>query len=200
MNFRIEVICVRDDGTEERREVRTFTKEELVMETLGLTIAEGKALLSMVQTSVVTAQATAYLAQHRDYTSCGKPYRNKEPRQSTANTVFGPVAVPNPRWHRCRCQTTGPLTFRPTAQWLTGHTSPELFIWRPNGLHLFLTPRSSIYYRLYSPSQRRSIQKPYANMSMRPPPRWNKRWAKRRRNSLQEPLITGPLNLCRMDR
>ena len=42
------------------------------------------------------------------------------------NTVFGPVAVPNPRWHRCACQETGAQTFRPTAQWLTGHTSPEL--------------------------------------------------------------------------
>ena len=45
MNFRIEVICVRDDGTEERREVMTVTKEQLAMETLGLTVAEGKELL-----------------------------------------------------------------------------------------------------------------------------------------------------------
>jgi hypothetical protein len=37
-----------------------------------------------------------------------------------------PIAVANPRWRRCACQTTGPQTFRPTTQWLTGHTSPEL--------------------------------------------------------------------------
>src|SRR5262245_17656988 len=42
------------------------------------------------------------------------------------HTVFGPVTVPNPRWYRCACQESGPLTFRPTAQWLTGHTSPDL--------------------------------------------------------------------------
>ena len=42
------------------------------------------------------------------------------------NTVFGPVAVPHPRWHRCECQTEGPKTFRPTAVWLRGRTSPEL--------------------------------------------------------------------------
>ena len=40
-------------------------------------------------------------------------------------TVFGPVAVPNPRWERCSCQTEGPKTFRPTATWLKGRTSPE---------------------------------------------------------------------------
>ena len=126
MNFHIAVICMRDDGTEGRRDVLTVTKEQLVMETLGLTVAEGKALLASVQAVVVEQQAAAYLEQHRPCETCGTPHRSKEPRQSTVNTVFGPVPVPNPRWHRCACQNTGPLTFRPTAQWLTGHTSPEL--------------------------------------------------------------------------
>ena len=126
MNFSIAVICLKDDGTEERHDVLTVSKEQLVMETLGLTVVEGKALLAGVQAVVVDEQATAYLKQHRVCESCGKLHRSKDPRQSTVNTVFGPVAVPNPRWHRCACQHTGPLTFRPTAQWLTGRTSPEL--------------------------------------------------------------------------
>jgi hypothetical protein len=33
--------------------------------------------------------------------------------------------VPNPRWNRCSCQG-GPKTFRPSAAWLRGRTSPEL--------------------------------------------------------------------------
>lgn len=53
MNFRIEVTCVKEDGTEERCEVLTFTKEQLAMETLGLTVAEGKELLAKVQACVV---------------------------------------------------------------------------------------------------------------------------------------------------
>ena len=126
MNFRIEVVCVGDDGTEQRREVMTLAKEHVSMETLGLTLAEGKELLATVQTYVVAQQAAAYLEQQRPCISCGKPHLSKEPRRSTVNTVFGPAAVPNPRWHRCTCQKTGPYTFRPTAQWLTGHTSPEL--------------------------------------------------------------------------
>jgi hypothetical protein len=126
MNFRLELICVQDDGTEERREVLTLAKGQLAMETLGLTLAEGKTLLSTVQACVVEAQASAYLAQRRACATCGKSHRSKEPRQSTVNTVFGPVPVPNPRWHRCVCQNNGSKTFRPTAQWLTGHTSPDL--------------------------------------------------------------------------
>jgi len=126
MNFRIEVICMREDGTEERREVMNVTKEQLALETRGLTLAEGKELLASVQTVVVEEQAATHLAQRRLCLTCRNPHRSKEPRHSTVNTVFAAVAIPNPRWHRCSCQTTGPLTFRPTAQWLTGHTSPEL--------------------------------------------------------------------------
>jgi hypothetical protein len=126
MNFRLELICVKEDGTEERREVLSIAKEQLAMETLGLTLVEGKALLSAVQACVVEEQATAYLVQHRACATCGKPHRSKEPRRSMVNTVFGSVTVPNPRWRRCACQQTGSQTFRPTAQWLTSHTSPDL--------------------------------------------------------------------------
>jgi hypothetical protein len=107
MNFRIEVICVGENGTEQRREVMTVAKDQVSMETLGLTLAEGKALLSAVQTSVVAEQAAAYLMRHPPCTTCGKPHLSEEPRSSRVNTVFGPVAVLNPRWHRCACQTTG---------------------------------------------------------------------------------------------
>src|SRR5712692_9200448 len=126
MNFRIEVICMDEDGTEQRHEVMALAKEHVSMETLGLTLDEGKELLSTVQTYVVAQQAEAYLEHQRPCVTCGKPHPSKESRSSTVNTVFGPVAVPNPRWHRCACQNTGPQTFRPTAQWLTSHTSPEL--------------------------------------------------------------------------
>lgn len=126
MNFRLEVICIQDDGTEERREVLTFAKEQLAMETLGLTVAEGKALLANVQTCVVEQQTTTYLEQHCRCSKCGRKRRSKGQGRSTVQTLFGPVPVPNPRWQRCGCQTTGSRTFRPTAQWLTGHSSPEL--------------------------------------------------------------------------
>jgi len=66
-----------------------------------------------------------YLERQRNCPSCGQRYHSKEAGTSTVETVFGPVAVPNPRWERCPCQTDGPKTFRPTATWLKGRTSPE---------------------------------------------------------------------------
>ena len=47
-------------------------------------------------------------------------------RTTKVHTLFGSVAVPNPRWIRCRGQAAGPKTFRPTATWLSGRRSPEL--------------------------------------------------------------------------
>ncbi len=74
MNFRIEVICVGDDGTEQHCEVMAVAKEHVSMETLGLTLAEGKELLANVQTYVVEQQATTYLEQHRICPDCGRKY------------------------------------------------------------------------------------------------------------------------------
>ena len=49
MNFRVEVVCMGADGTEQRRAVMAIERAELVMETLGLNLKEGKTLLAGVQ-------------------------------------------------------------------------------------------------------------------------------------------------------
>src|SRR5215510_13627901 len=126
MTLKIKVICVKEDSTEERREVLTIAKAQLALETLGLTVTEGKTLLANVQTCIVEQQTTAYLEHHRRCAECGRKHRSKGQGRSTVQTLFGPVTVPNPRWQRCVCQGKSPQTFRPTAQWLTSHSSPEL--------------------------------------------------------------------------
>ena len=50
---RVEVVYVNSDGSEQRREVLTIEARELAMETLGLSLSEGKALLAGVQDVVV---------------------------------------------------------------------------------------------------------------------------------------------------
>ena len=49
MRFRVEVICMQDDGAEQRRAVMEMERRQLAMETLGLNLAEGKAILRGVQ-------------------------------------------------------------------------------------------------------------------------------------------------------
>jgi hypothetical protein len=125
MKFRVEVICVNDDGAEQRQDVMELEREQLVMETLGLSLAEGKAILRGVQDFVTSQQVAEDLKRRRGCPSCSARYHSQAAGTSTVETVFGPVAVPNPRWERCPCQTEGPKTFWPTAAWLKGRTSPE---------------------------------------------------------------------------
>jgi hypothetical protein len=126
MKFRVQVICVQDDGTELCCNVAELEPQSLVMETLGLSVADGKSILHGVQEFVTAQQAAEDLQHRRHCPHCGERYRSKQAGTHMVNTVFGSVAVPNPRWHRCACQSEGPQTFRPMAAWLTGRTSPEL--------------------------------------------------------------------------
>jgi len=125
MRFRVEVICVSDGGAEQRHHVTELERDRLAMETLGLSLAEGKAILQGVQDFVASQQIGEDLKRRRHCPNCGEQYHSQAAGTSTVETVFGPVTVPNPRWQRCSCQTEGPKTFRPTATWLKGRTSPE---------------------------------------------------------------------------
>jgi hypothetical protein len=126
MNVRVEIVCSSADGTEERQEVMTIDRARLAMETLGMTLKEGKALLEGVQELTIEHQVNEYLEQHRLCPVCGKRRTSKDSGVTSVKTVYGPIDVPNPRWNRCACETTGPKTFRPTKAWLEGRTSPEM--------------------------------------------------------------------------
>ena len=126
MNARLEMVCTDPDGMELGKEVLTIERQELAMETLGLTLAEGKLLLKGVQDFLISQQVQEDLEQRRTCSQCGQRHTSKSGGSTSVKTLFGPVDVPNPRWNRCSCQTDGPKTFRPTTAWLHGHTSPEM--------------------------------------------------------------------------
>jgi len=122
----VEVICLHEDGAENRCDVMELERHELATETLSLKLEEGKAIVAGVQEFVAAQQVTEDSERRRKCPDCGQRYHSKSSGTSTVNTPFGPVPVPNPRWNRCSCQMDGPNTFRPTSAWLTGRASPEL--------------------------------------------------------------------------
>ena len=119
MSVRVEVVCISADGGEQRRVV-TIERQELAMETLGMSLSEGKALLAGVQEFVIAQQVYDHLERHRACPHCRGRYTSKDFGSTPVSTVFGRVDVPNPRWNRCSCQTEGPKTFRPMRAWLNG--------------------------------------------------------------------------------
>ena len=55
VTFRVEVVCL-SDGTEQRCSVMEMERAELALETLGMSVAEGKTMLHGVQAFVATQE------------------------------------------------------------------------------------------------------------------------------------------------
>jgi hypothetical protein len=63
--YRVQVVVIGEDGSQEIREIRSIERKELKPETLGLTLAEGKAILKDIQQIVVAQQISTGLAPLR---------------------------------------------------------------------------------------------------------------------------------------
>lgn len=72
MKFRVEVICLHDGG-EQRCSVMEMERAELAMDTLGLSVAEGKTMLHGVQNFVASQQVQEDLKRRRNCPACGQP-------------------------------------------------------------------------------------------------------------------------------
>jgi hypothetical protein len=81
MKFRIQVLRVADDGAERMKEVMEFERQELVMETLGMSLAEGKAVLKGVQEFVAEQQAAEFLQRERTCRHCARHLSSKQRRR-----------------------------------------------------------------------------------------------------------------------
>src|SRR5271165_4432137 len=78
MKVRVEVVSLNADGEEQRRQVLTIERRELAMETLGVNLTEGKALLAGVQDFIVAQQAREDLEQRRACPHCRRRYTTKD--------------------------------------------------------------------------------------------------------------------------
>jgi hypothetical protein len=83
VNARLEMVCTGPDGLEQRKHVLEIERQQLAMETLGLSLAEGKVLLQGVQSFLIEQQVAENLEQHRTCSSCGQRFisRVAEPLQ-----------------------------------------------------------------------------------------------------------------------
>jgi hypothetical protein len=126
VNWKIQVVVIDEDGSQETREIHSIERKDLKPETLGLTLAEGKAILKDIQQIVVQQQVSSGLAPCRQCPDCGKSRRGKGYHDLSLRTVFGHLRVKSPRLHHCGCGSHKTSTFSPLAELLPDHTTPEL--------------------------------------------------------------------------
>jgi len=104
--------------------VMEFERQELAMETLGMSLLEGKALLQGVQEFVSDQQAMEFLKRSQPCPHCGRQRSVKANGSIHVHTVYGTVHLSNPRWRHCDCQPLETKSFHPLQSWLRGQTSP----------------------------------------------------------------------------
>lgn len=127
MRFEIKLRIVTDEGRViEDREVLALEKTDTRLEAIGLSLAEGKALLHSLQQPIVVAQAASFVDRCRHCPDCSRPLRRKGCCTLRFRSPFGDVPVASPRFHRCACQAANSKTFSPLTLLFTEHTAPEL--------------------------------------------------------------------------
>jgi hypothetical protein len=129
MYCKIQLVMCTDDGREETvTDVLTLTKDSQRIEHLGLTLAEAKQLLTIIQQRLLQQQVDAFLASHSCCQTCGSTLKVKGDHTRTFRTLFGTFTLSSPRLFHCRCQRRKTATFRPLTSLLTESVAPELLL------------------------------------------------------------------------
>ena len=102
------VEAARPDGTTERIEIATLERDLSSHDPgdLGLRLAETKDLLHALQAHLVQNQVQQLSAIERPCSSCGSRRSLHDYRRRQVDTLFGRVALRQPRWRPCVCQQT----------------------------------------------------------------------------------------------
>ncbi len=107
MRVKVLLQITGDDGIAgPAEEVAAFDKTTDRPEDLGLSIAEGKAMLAGAQRRMVNAQAAAWSLRHRNCEACGGRQRSKGSYSVTFMTLYGDVQLSSPRLYRCACHNS----------------------------------------------------------------------------------------------
>lgn len=126
MIFKLQVVMIAEDGHQETCEIISVERRDLKPETLGLNLAEGKAILKDIQQVVIQRQTSVFLEHYRECAHCGRRCASKGYHDMSVRTVFGRLKVKSPRLHHCDCRPDEAKTFSPLADLLPDHTTPEL--------------------------------------------------------------------------
>src|SRR5690242_14693568 len=126
MKITVQIMVQSDEGQAEVVEVARLERRPLQPETLGMSLAEARAILAGLEQSFVERQAAEVLAQQGRCPHCGRERSCKDRQSIVFRTPFGKLKVASPRLYRCRCESDTRDSFSPLAERLPERTSPEL--------------------------------------------------------------------------
>ena len=122
----IEARLVDDQGCTELVQVYAIDRA-LTTNPLGMSLAEGKALLAAAQQHLVNGQCEGIALAHAQCEECDAKLGVKGWHQRQIRTVFGLVSVQSPRVRYCRCAgRSAGVSFSPLTQVVPTSMTPEL--------------------------------------------------------------------------
>src|SRR5215212_5382063 len=127
MRWRVVLELAGADGAQQVHEVGAGERPptDRTAATLGLGLAEGKAILAALQRHLVTAQVDEHCRDRRRCDRCGaqRPLKDWRPRRLAS--LFGVVAVRAPRFGPCRCGVACRRSLTPVAEIMPDRCTPE---------------------------------------------------------------------------
>src|SRR5215218_2962087 len=127
MRWRVVLELAGADGARQVHEVGAGERPPTghTAATLGLGLAESKAILAALQRHLVTAQVDEHCRDRRRCDRCGarRPLKDWRPRRLAS--LFGVVAVRAPRFGPCRCGVACRRSLTPAAEIMPDRCTPE---------------------------------------------------------------------------
>jgi hypothetical protein len=124
MKMRVQLVIEDASGVNTCTDIAAI--ERRTEDLIGLSLEEAKAMAGSVQRAMVEAQAREALDQNSTCPQCQSRLRRNGKHRIHYRIPFGRLELDSPRFYRCRCQTSGRVSFSPLALWLGTHSSPEL--------------------------------------------------------------------------
>lgn len=111
MRWTLKLVAEIEPGRVTEQEIASFERgDRITPATLGLSIAEGKAVLATIQAHVVTDHVTRHGQAAATCERCGLVRASKGYYRSSLRSVFGDVPMRVRRFHACPCQPGGQKT------------------------------------------------------------------------------------------
>jgi hypothetical protein len=111
MRWKVVLIAEGEPGQSVEHDVASVDRDDRITPaTLGLSIAEGKAVLAAIQAQLVKDQVKRHGEVARHCLRCGRAQASKGHYRSTFRSVFGNVPMRARRFYACPCQAAAPAT------------------------------------------------------------------------------------------
>src|ERR1700675_2144098 len=111
MRWKVTLVAEVESGQSIEHDIVSVDRDERISPaTLGLSIAEGKAILAAIQARLVVDQVKRHGEVARHCLWCGHSQSSKGHYRSTFRSVFGSVPMRVRRFYACRCRPDAPTT------------------------------------------------------------------------------------------